>query len=192
MRNWVKRKLVWLYESRERFFSLVFLCIYGHRTDQVDNNWRTITQDHETLQIVAGYCRKFEITPPKRVLSRAELHTWSSDEVIDQEVSNMLACGAIVELGSWEEPRFWICSWPVTLGRNLSDLMTGGVCEELRHGWHLRWKAIWKKISMKFLTEELKNWRTYFYSAVDITTKENKNIYIPLLLCKLSINPMKV
>ena len=32
---------------------------YGHRTDQVDNNWRTITQDHETLQIVAGYCLKF-------------------------------------------------------------------------------------------------------------------------------------
>ena len=63
---------------------------YGHRTDQVDNNWRTITQ---TLQIVAGY-----ITPPRRVPSRAELHTWSSDVVIDQEVSNMLACGVIVEL----------------------------------------------------------------------------------------------
>ena len=68
---------------------------YGHRTDQVDNNWRTITQ---TLQMVAGYCLKFEITPPRRVPSRAELHTWSSDEVIDQQVSNMLACGAIVEM----------------------------------------------------------------------------------------------
>ena len=71
---------------------------YGHRTDQVDNNWRTITQDHETLQMVAGFCLKFEITPPRRVPSRAELHTWSSVVVIDQEVSNMLACGVIVEL----------------------------------------------------------------------------------------------
>ena len=76
---------------------------------------------------------------------------------------------------SWEEPRFWICSWPVTLGRNLSDLMTGGVCEELRHGWHLRWKAIWKKISMKFLTEELKNWRrtveaVFYPNSVYITS----------------------
>ena len=68
---------------------------YDHRTDQVDNNWRTITQ---TLQMVAGYCLKFDITPPRRVPSRAELLAWSTDEVIDQEVSNMLACGAIVEL----------------------------------------------------------------------------------------------
>ena len=68
---------------------------YDHRTDQVDNNWRTITQ---TLQMVAGYCLKFEITPPRRVPSRAELHTWSSVVVIDQEVSNMLACGVIVEV----------------------------------------------------------------------------------------------
>ena len=43
------------------------------------DNWRAITQDHETLQIVAGCCLKFEITPPRRVPSRAELHTWSSD-----------------------------------------------------------------------------------------------------------------
>ena len=48
--------------------------------------------------MVAGFCLKFEITPPRRVPSRAELHTWSSDVVIDQEVSNMLACGVIVEV----------------------------------------------------------------------------------------------
>ena len=79
---------------------------YGYRIDQVDNNWRTITQDHETLQIVAGYCLKFDITPPRRVPSRAELLSWSTDEVIDQVVSNMLACGAVVEVDPAESGFF--------------------------------------------------------------------------------------
>ena len=36
LRNWVKRKLVWLYERRGRFFSQYN---YGLRTDQDDNNY---------------------------------------------------------------------------------------------------------------------------------------------------------
>ena len=56
---------------------------------------------------------------------------------------------------SWEEPRFWICSWPVTLGGNLSDLMTGGVCAELT-----TWLTSTMESHMEEDIHEISNWRT--------------------------------
>ena len=91
MRNWVKRKLVWLNESRERFL-LVFLWpqngpsrqqLEDHYTDTPDCRWLLPKVWNNSAQ-------------EGSVQGRAA--HWSSDKVIDQEVSNMLACGVIVEV----------------------------------------------------------------------------------------------
>ena len=74
---------------------------------QFINNWKLISEDWETLNIVSGYQQlKFEDPPPLRVPSQEELLVHSSDEVVDQEVSNMLACGAIQEVDPTESGFF--------------------------------------------------------------------------------------
>jgi hypothetical protein len=68
--------------------------------------WRLLTEDPVTLRVVAGYKLRFRSRPPLRRLLPHELKVRSGDEVVNEEVIKMLACGAVTEVDSTDEGFF--------------------------------------------------------------------------------------